>query len=385
MARRLLTSTYVNRVQPTRRGERWIADTKVRGFGLRVWPQGKSFAIRTKDQEGRSTRRTICEARGYLLEDAREQAVRELRRLKGSPTIPTVREVWALKLPTLTVNQWVEKVLAVKEREKASKAYRESVHDLYARFAEDKIGRIKLADLTIQDVVETVQRASATPGQARKLQSFLHQVLSFAGVFYRHAYDLSWQLSERHNYIYDPHPRPKLKLRPKDFIGMFRRLVSEREQRQAALLLLFIFFTAVRPKEATRARWDQIRGNRFYPVRVAQWRAFADSTEVKDDFAVLISEIRKWNQTFDSQSPYLFPSRKAVKSGHITGYQRYWQKIRVEFEMPEVPLYYLVRHFRNPWYFQMRDNSFSVDTLRSIIEAEMTRTVPAEDYHSFFD
>jgi hypothetical protein len=60
--RRLLTADFVNRATPPDLGERWIADTKLRGFGLRLWRtssgEGKALAIRVVDTEGRSIRRT---------------------------------------------------------------------------------------------------------------------------------------------------------------------------------------------------------------------------------------------------------------------------------------------------------------------------------------
>jgi hypothetical protein len=50
MPRRLLTAEYVDGVERPPTGELWIADTEIRGFGLRVWTgEGgdfKAFAIR---------------------------------------------------------------------------------------------------------------------------------------------------------------------------------------------------------------------------------------------------------------------------------------------------------------------------------------------------
>ncbi len=61
--RRLLTQEYVDNIIPPSRGERWIADTSVRGFGLRLWRNGKTggaaFAVRTTDANGKSFRRTF--------------------------------------------------------------------------------------------------------------------------------------------------------------------------------------------------------------------------------------------------------------------------------------------------------------------------------------
>ena len=48
--RRLLTKDFVNDIMPPEQGELWIADTKVRKFGLRLWATksrgGKAFCVR---------------------------------------------------------------------------------------------------------------------------------------------------------------------------------------------------------------------------------------------------------------------------------------------------------------------------------------------------
>ena len=103
--RRLLTTSFVDAATPPENGERWISDTKLRGFGLRLWPsthgEGKAFAIRTTDRKGRSIRMTYdAEARneyffgfdkklslGDVLDKAREWAKDELCRTKGRPTL----------------------------------------------------------------------------------------------------------------------------------------------------------------------------------------------------------------------------------------------------------------------------------------------------------
>src|SRR5580704_9760279 len=102
--RRLLTATFVDSVTLPNRGERWIADTRLRGFGLRLWRstggEGKAFAIRAIDTKGRQIRRTYDgEARneyfpphqrrtlGDALDSARDWAADELCRAKGRPTL----------------------------------------------------------------------------------------------------------------------------------------------------------------------------------------------------------------------------------------------------------------------------------------------------------
>ena len=58
-----LTPELVDAALPPERGERWIGDTDIQGFGLRLWTttsgEGKAFAIRTSGSNGITVRRTF--------------------------------------------------------------------------------------------------------------------------------------------------------------------------------------------------------------------------------------------------------------------------------------------------------------------------------------
>ena len=59
----LLTPEFVDTALPPGRGERWIGDTEISGFGLRLWAtrsgEGKAFALRTSLCDGKSVRRSF--------------------------------------------------------------------------------------------------------------------------------------------------------------------------------------------------------------------------------------------------------------------------------------------------------------------------------------
>jgi len=56
----LLTKDYIDNLVPPKNGEVWIADTQIRGFGLRLYATGESsFCIRSKDLSGNAVRRTF--------------------------------------------------------------------------------------------------------------------------------------------------------------------------------------------------------------------------------------------------------------------------------------------------------------------------------------
>jgi hypothetical protein len=58
-----LTPEFVDTALLPEQGERWIGDTEIQGFGLRLWRtragEGKAFAIRTPSVDGINVRRTF--------------------------------------------------------------------------------------------------------------------------------------------------------------------------------------------------------------------------------------------------------------------------------------------------------------------------------------
>lgn len=62
VTRAYLTKEFINSISLPEKGERWISDTVIKGFGLRIWrfghTTGAAFAIRTTDFDGKSVRRT---------------------------------------------------------------------------------------------------------------------------------------------------------------------------------------------------------------------------------------------------------------------------------------------------------------------------------------
>jgi len=102
-----LTPKLVNSLSPPDRGEKWIADTAVPGFGVRLWATpsggGKAFSIRATDADGKVVRKVFRPPSwwsfdenprqlGEYLKSARYWARNEINRLRGLPTFEEIEE-----------------------------------------------------------------------------------------------------------------------------------------------------------------------------------------------------------------------------------------------------------------------------------------------------
>lgn len=379
--RRRLTPDYVDSLRPPKKGERWIADTIVPGFGVRLRSgkfTKKVFCLRTQKSDGQATRKTLCEARGDLLELARSAAHEQLLRIKNPQKLSAVQRLEA-KVPNLTLNEWMDRFLRVKILQGAGRTYKEQLEELYANHADPFIGRKKISDLTTADIQECIRNLGHYPGQARKLQSLLHQSLEFAGRFYFGALQMAYEVNQKSNFSYYPYAQPDFKLEDDKIEKLFADLQYERLHRQQAFVILGVFILLVRPKELLRSTWSQIIDGYFKPLRRAEWRAEIDRVAITGPVAWYFSELRRICDGIEPDSPFLFPSLKSEKRRHLTSYESYWRRVKVEHNLPNESVFYIARSFRNPFYYEMRHRGFAPHVIKQIAatprpnEAEMSK------------
>ena len=205
--RRFLTSDYINGATPPAHGERWIADTKLRGFGLRLWQttrgEGKAYAIRVIDKQGRSIRRTYdSEARnaywwphrdrrslGDVLEDARDWAADELCRAKGKPTLrqeeDNHRKRVSSRLSRLTLDDLVQarfrgmRVRGLTEQYIVTLIIKLYEQHIPSKLRQTKISKVKPHRLAI--IFRLLKKQK--PGSARTLRAFLGQIIKDVGLY----------------------------------------------------------------------------------------------------------------------------------------------------------------------------------------------------------
>lgn len=367
--RRRLTPAFVDALRPPRKGEVWIADVAVPGFGIRAWDgrtKFKTFAIRAVDKDGKKVRMNICDADGRLLEYARGIAIKQLLILKGHIDKLSSTQRLEISVPRLSLSEWMARIFELKRREGANPNYIEQLQELYANYADPQIGQMRLAELTLEEVRSCVRGLSKLPSQARKLQSLLHLSLEFAGRFCDACAGIAYQLTEESNFDYYPYGAPSFGLTTEDFKPLFEKLTFDQANRQLALFIMGVLLLGVRPKELLRSKWDQISDGYFTPLRRAEWRRFIDRILIDELLDWYFQEVRKQCDIINPGSDFLFPSNKSLKTGHLTSYQKYWNALRHEFGFPNEQLFHIARHLRNPKYYEMRQWGFGPYTIKAV-------------------
>ena len=191
-----LTAKSVFEVECPEVGERWISDTKVSGFGLRLWSNAsggqKAFAIRISDLDSKKIRKTFdIETAwrtklsfaysdrdnkfelGEYLDEAREWARDEIDRIKGQPTIhdEQMLEHNAIRkrVRLLTLQRAANAILLGLRANNASQSYLDRLDKLFALHVPETIRLTALGKLNPKQVAKALVNANASAGNVRAL------------------------------------------------------------------------------------------------------------------------------------------------------------------------------------------------------------------------
>jgi hypothetical protein len=368
--RRLLTAAFVDSVTLPNRGERWIADTRLRGFGLRLWRstggEGKAFAIRAIDTKGRQIRRTYDgEARneywsphqrrtlGDALDSARDWAADELCRAMGRPTLreeeDNHRKRISKRLSKLTLDDLVQARFRGMRIRGLTEQYIVTLIAIYERHVPLKLRSTKISKVRPKALTKIFRSLSEKPGLARTLRSFLGQIIDDVGFHSRPLYRAFYfareadpSLGLRHNYN-TKRPVPK-----KLFDGIFESLNRVEKNWLQALFIRLLFEFDAPADRLMKAEWRHIANNRWYPwLRGERDYWWLHARPVNDTTEVVLRTLRNRSQREFGNSHFLFPSELS-SIGHIRTFRGVWRLVASECEIDPSDLLPLIREYHWP-------------------------------------
>jgi hypothetical protein len=208
--RAALTAKLVFDLKCPKAGELWVADTKIQGFGVRLWSTAsggqKAFAIRTATREGKISRKTFDTDRawrtrfdfsysdredkfglGEYLDEARDWANDEIDRAKGRLT--GEEQGWieyravGERVKSLPLGRAGEALLRGL-RFTASQKYLDRLDKLFANEIPENLKQTPLAKLKPTEVAKAIARRDLSAGNVRTLRSFVSQILERGASFH---------------------------------------------------------------------------------------------------------------------------------------------------------------------------------------------------------
>ena len=229
-----LTPKFVHSVSPPQNGERWIADTKLKGFGLRLWATrsggNKAFAVRILNADGRSIRQTFnltgrwqadfefayndrinAYGLGEYLEDARKWARDKIDDEKARLTVDEEYEVdfraASDRVQKMTLEAAAQSLIFGMRANGRSEKYVARLDKLFYNRISQKLRKTPLKQLSATAVARCLVDVKVPAGNIRILRSFISQIFeraaNFHGPFLRFQDELSVEFQRRWEKNYD--------------------------------------------------------------------------------------------------------------------------------------------------------------------------------------
>lgn len=377
-----LTSRVVAEAACPLKGERWISDTQLKGFGLRLWSTKsggqKAFAIRATDCNRKVIRRTFRPKRSRqlaydqldgergperFLDEARDWAKDEIDRIKGRLT--RYQKSWiehkntAAHVRTMTLATAAASLHRGLFAAGRSQKYLDRLDKLFAIHVPEKLKHTELAKLNPKAVARALVKAKTSAGNIRVLRSFISQILerdaSFDGRLRRfrdqHSREFSVQWERRRKVQF-----PELNRTPDlTYSRIFQALEADEEYWQQAMSIRLYFAFKCPLKRILGARWQQIHEDHWYPYWPREKVLWLECREqINDDIKLFLNRLCQLIQRDFGKSIFLFPSHYGPNANHITTVENAWRRALRRSRLPYYPLREFSRSFRefnNPSYY----------------------------------
>ena len=401
----LLTPEYVDGLEAPPKGEAWVADAALLGFGVRLWAgkRGGSarYAIRARDRSGRIVRESFSvwsdqswRARhkaynliregnfdpslGLFLGEAREWARDRLTMLRGGLTREQRRHrryaQAAALVESYSLDRMAEMAFTKLRKSGRKDEYVIQLMKLFASISPE-LRQSTLAKIRLRKLAEEIAAPTLPFGQSKALQAFVGHLFARAkrwhGPLGRAADVLNRAIYAVRRKRKEPRFPEILLISNDDTNRLFRRLESESQFWRQALAIRLYFETRAKMRRVLGAEWDQIIDGVWYPYSPSQRRHWYLGREFLNESARATLDLAMTRLRAEGlSSAFVFPKRDA--SGPITTIHRYWYRLTREFGWVGLPLSHVVQRYKER-------NTPSYTYMCYYFYAPMERRLAAED------
>lgn len=376
LKRRLLTKEFVAKAKLPEAGEIWISDTKLRGFGLRLWATakggGKAYGLRVRDQTGKTVRRTYNPERfahwltgteGQLpnhLGQARAWARIELFKLRNPDDLVLRSQLHAEEqqqrqrstnqLSKISLGEAAQNTLCWLRINGRADSYVDRLDMILTTLLPPNFQKRPLLTITAEEMADQLVQPTASMANMRLLKAFIGQIHEAASSHGLPVWDYSSDLSK----VFWSHFQERMDVRYPElrdltadhYQRIFARLDEEKSAWKAATCIRLYFKFGAPLHRVTAGRWAQIYRDVWYPFWPDERTLWFEAKERIDaEAADILSRLRA--RLSDPDNDLWFPSASAA-DGHITNTERLWRRCLADTGNKYYPLREYARSFRNP-------------------------------------
>lgn len=350
MKKSRLTPAFVNALQPPEYGETWVADTVVKGFGVRLWAtqrgSGKAYIIRVKDKTGHYKREAYSPYQrwgaavigydkfsndfGSFLEDARNWARDRIDHFKGHPTLLEEEKIQSDRvrgrIKRLTLGQVAESMINGMRVNSLSSTYVDRLDKLFHNYVPSKTKKIKLSEVKTQDLMDVFLNENLSYENARILRGFLGKINKNT-LYSIKGYDEF--LDNYRVFMYNDNASELIDVRLLELVIGY--LKDDREKWRQSMALYMYLISGSSALNILTLRYDQFDG-RFWCTK-SNRNNYYNELRISEAMRRGINIICERHREFGIESPYFFPSRKSLLD-HIKTFSYYISGLIAEGLLP---------------------------------------------------
>ncbi|MEM1420904.1 MAG: site-specific integrase [Pseudomonadota bacterium] len=309
-----------------------VWDAEIPGFGLRVFPSGvQTYFLQYRSPRKRTTQKKKIGRHGQVTAEEARRIARELlgriamgsdpaSELAADRAAPTVDQLWA---------RWRDQHVRLKLKPRTQEEYERS----YRRNVGPAIGRMKVKDVSLEDVNKILVGLGEKWAQSNRTRALIFTLFEFA---------------DRHDFRPDGRNPAKHALRFKE--KRRERVLSEAEERRLLKALEEAETDeSVSPFAVAAFRLLYLRGMRLGEVRTLKWEYVnGDVLELPDSktgakrvfvdakFLKVLHAIPR-----DPGNPFVIQGD--VSGQPIINLQKCWRRVRLRADLPDLRIHDL-RH-----------------------------------------
>ena len=329
-----ITKRAVEAMQP-RRGDVFLWDQELRGFGVRVKPSGvRSYVIQYRNGHGRSRRLTIGTHGRLTAEEARYEA-RQLLSKVARGADPAGEKRSLREAPTFA--EFAKRYMSeyANGRKKPGTLVTDQInlrcHILPA------LGKLPLASIQRTDIARMMQSMRHTPGAANRTLQLLSSMLNVA-----ERWGLRPDLSNpcRHVNRYKLGKRERfLSAEELSRLGNVLREAEEHalEGHSAIAAIRLLILTGCRRGEILTLRWEDVDLANSC-LRLSDSKTGPRTVHLNEAAKALLASMQPV-----SGNPFVIAGAKA--RSHLINLKKPWQRIRHAADLPDVRLHDLRHSF----------------------------------------
>lgn len=372
--KRLLTPDFVDRQCPPDQGEVWIADTMIKGFGLRLWATAsggnKAFCFRGKGMQGIPTRRTFSIDRhldgfdhflydglplGRYLEIARRWAIDCKVAINNGKGLSQT-ELFYLdylqrradnnKINGIEFGRAARAILKGFWLQAKKKDYIKKRSKYFKKYISVELQKKPFKSIDPKDIAECFD--GLLPGQSHYLilRNFITRVYEEVSYFDYEYRPLNKQFLKQVAIVRDRNLKLRLSDQSIFNLDTLHRvkayLMAEEKKWQQACCIRMFLEVGSSLSRVMQAKWSQIIDKKWYPYLPHEhdyWYECAE--EISPALEDILLDVKQKSMASD----YFFPSDYSRSVPHIKSIDTVWRHCLYDLDLPYISLV----TFRRRW------------------------------------